>query len=162
MCDPLSTRRKWKWNETFIWQEPHPPIDDVVRTGIVPRFVEFLKEHIKEQNLRNQSDHSYSEGGNASLVDPNIASLQFEAAWALTNIASGTSAQTRCHFGKAKLLNIINNSKLTFKASKMEIPWLNSKSLLNDNTWTYSKVRHSLHNRVPALTHIATGKLVTL
>jgi len=90
--DQLASTQRFR---KLLSKEPHPPIDDVVRTGIVPRFVEFLKEHIKEQNLRNQSDHSYSEGGNASLVDPNIASLQFEAAWALTNIASGTSAQTR-------------------------------------------------------------------
>lgn len=89
--DQLACTQKFR---KLLSKEPNPPIDDVVRTGIVPRFVEFLKEHIQQQN-QTTGDHSYSEGGSASLNDHNVATLQFEAAWALTNIASGTSAQTR-------------------------------------------------------------------
>lgn len=51
--------------------ENSPPLDTVVASGVVPTLVAFL-------------------------TDFNDTKLQFEACWALTNIASGTSSQMQC------------------------------------------------------------------
>lgn len=51
-------------------REHNPPIDFVIQLSVIPTLVEFMKE------------------GHPDM-------LQLEAAWALTNIASGTSDQTR-------------------------------------------------------------------
>ncbi|KAL4219948.1 Importin subunit alpha-3 [Mactra antiquata] len=58
----------------LLSSDRNPPIDDLIASGILPILVDCLT---KDDD------------------DPTRPSLQFEAAWALTNIASGTSAQTR-------------------------------------------------------------------
>jgi len=51
--------------------EDSPPIEAVISSGVVPRLMQFLAFETEEK-------------------------LQFEAAWTITNIASGTTAHTKC------------------------------------------------------------------
>lgn len=65
--DQLSATVKFR---QILSREHNPPINAVIQSGVIPTLVEFMK-----------SGH------------PDM--LQLEAAWALTNIASGNSDQTR-------------------------------------------------------------------
>eukprot|EP00128_Syssomonas_multiformis_P019001 Colp12_sorted_trinity150504_noHs@5030 len=71
----------------LLSKEKGPPIDDVISSGVLPHLVSFLQCH-------DQPD------------------LQFEAAWTITNIASGTSEHTYevCNSGACQWLITLMDS----------------------------------------------------
>ena len=68
--DPETRQNAIRNARRALSREKNPPIDEFIQSGLMPLLVRCLSEH-------------------------RDAKLQFEAAWALTNIASGTSAQTQ-------------------------------------------------------------------
>ncbi|XP_064615874.1 importin subunit alpha-4-like [Liolophura sinensis] len=69
-ADPTTKLNAVQAARKLLSSDRNPPIDDLINSGILPILVHCL-------------------------MDEENPALQFEAAWALTNIASGTSAQTQ-------------------------------------------------------------------
>lgn len=68
--DPVEQLQAVQSARKLLSSDRNPPIDPLIESGILPILVHCLEQH-------------------------DNPSLQFEAAWALTNIASGTSSQTQ-------------------------------------------------------------------
>lgn len=64
-------------------KEPQPPFDDLIATGLVPRFVALLDRH-------------------------DNPTIQFEVEWVLTNICSGTTEQTAVVVDNGALPKLVN------------------------------------------------------
>ncbi|KAI1233697.1 hypothetical protein IHE44_0004138, partial [Lamprotornis superbus] len=97
-----------------------PPINQIIELGIIPRMVEFL--------------------GHAD--NP---ALQFEAAWALTNIASGTSEHTRA----VKILPVL-----------LVLLQHEDKDVISDSCWAVSYLTDGSNDRIQVV--VETGILPRL
>lgn len=74
----------------ILSKEPQPPFDEVIQSGLIPRFISLLDRD----------------------SDP---TLQFEVAWILTNICSGTTDQTRVVVDNGavpKLLRLVSSGDM--------------------------------------------------
>eukprot|EP01091_Cochliopodium_minus_P018303 TRINITY_DN7384_c0_g1_i1.p1 TRINITY_DN7384_c0_g1~~TRINITY_DN7384_c0_g1_i1.p1 ORF type:complete len:425 (+),score=125.98 TRINITY_DN7384_c0_g1_i1:38-1312(+) len=81
--DPVKRLEATTYIRKILSIETNPPIDKVIKSGMVPRLITFL-----------------------SMDDQ--PALQFEATWAITNITSGTQEQTSFVVEKGAVLPLIN------------------------------------------------------
>ncbi|KAI4785888.1 hypothetical protein KUCAC02_037483 [Chaenocephalus aceratus] len=131
----------------LLSREKNPPINQLISAGLIPRFVSFLR-----------------------LVDS--PPMQFEASWALTNIASGTSEQTAAvHIseqavwalgniagdGSALRDHVIKHGAVLPLLSLLAVPDLSVLTVgyLRNVTWTLSNLCRNKNPSPPPRSHPA-------
>ncbi|XP_075215880.1 karyopherin subunit alpha [Lycorma delicatula] len=114
-------------------KERHPPIDDMINSGFLPRCIEFLS------NFNNPV-------------------LQFEAAWALTNVASGTSEQTNAVVKGGALPKLVALLSSPNSSVAEQAVWALG-NIAGDGTVTRDLVLS--HNVMPALIELVTPDIST-
>ncbi len=98
-------------------KEKEPPIDLVLRAGDVVEKMVHIMIHIEDPDFEGHLMLP-SDGSSAATARTSLAhKTRFECAWALTNVASGTSPQTDrvVQAGGADAFLSILNSKAALK-----------------------------------------------
>ena len=77
----------------FLSNEQNPPIDQVIESGAVSYFVQYLDATQIEQycQIKKTSNEPIDPSKMHVITLKQLYTLQFEATWCITNIVSGTS-----------------------------------------------------------------------
>mmetsp|Transcript_110251 Transcript_110251/g.311026 ORF Transcript_110251/g.311026 Transcript_110251/m.311026 type:complete len:538 (-) Transcript_110251:183-1796(-) len=97
-ADPQAQFNATQQFRKILSVENNPPIQEVIQSGVVPQIVQFLKEVSKPD-------------------------LQFEAAWVLTNIASGSADQTKVVVDQGALPVLVNLLQSTNDDVREQAVW---------------------------------------
>jgi len=100
---PCKKKRQFILYHAFRCTEKQPPIQEVIDCEVIPRFVELMQ---REDSRK----------------------LQFEATWALTNIASGTSAHT---------MSVLNSGAVPIFIRNLSSP---DDNLLEQSIWALGNI----------------------
>uniref|UniRef100_A0A8C4NW43 Importin subunit alpha n=1 Tax=Dicentrarchus labrax TaxID=13489 RepID=A0A8C4NW43_DICLA len=132
----------------LLSRDKHPPIDQMISAGLIPKFVAFL-----------------------GLID--CPPIQFEASWALTNIASGTTDQTAAVTGYLRnvtwtLSNLCRNKNPSppMAAIQQILPTLirllhcDDQEVLADACWAVSYLTDGANDRIEVV--VQTGVIPRL